>query len=147
MTLQVYFDTSALVKRYIKETGSQDVARLVAEADHPATSIVAEAELPAALARAVRVGVLDQPDAAAALKAWERDCEELLWIQLPQITARQAGQLAWREGLRGYDAMHLAVALWWQASLGQDLVVATYDRELWRAAQRHGLKAFPQQEP
>lgn len=147
MTVQVYFDTSALVKRYINEAGSKDVADLLRAAEYQAVSIVTEAELPAALARAVRIGAITEQDGQETLKAWEKDCEELLWIQLPQTIAKHAGQLAWQDGLRGYDAMHLATALWWHANLEQDLVVATYDRELWRAAKQHGLSVFPEQCP
>jgi predicted nucleic acid-binding protein len=147
MTLQAYFDTSALVKRYVAESGSCEVARLLAEAEYQAVSIVAEAELPAALARAVRAGTLTQRDGATALKAWEQDRDDLLWIQLPQATTRLASQLAWQDGLRGYDAIHLATALWWQANLGQQLVVVTYDRELWRAAGQHGLSVVPKETP
>ncbi len=95
----------------------------------------------------MRMNLISERDGQAALKAWEQDREELLWIQLPQNTAQQAGQLALQDGLRGYDAIHLATALWWQANLGQELVVATYDRELWRAAKAHGLSVFPEQEP
>lgn len=147
MSVQVYFDTSALVKRYINEAGSEDVAALLKAAEYQAVSIVTEAELPAALARAVRIGAITEHDGQEALKAWEKDSEELLWIQLPQTIATRAGQLAWQDGLRGYDAMHLATALWWHANLEQDLVVATYDRELWRAAKQHGLSVFPDQCP
>ena len=147
MTFQVYLDTSALVKRYVAEDGSDAVADLLNAAEYQAASIVTEAELPAALGCATRVGAISERDGQAVLKAWQKDREELLWIQLPQNTAQQAGKLAWQEGLRGYDAIHLATALWWQANLGQELVVATYDRELWRAAKKHGLSVFPEQEP
>lgn len=147
MTIQVYLDTSTLVKRYVAEAGSKDVAELLKEAEYQAASVVTEAELPAALGRAWRVGAISERDAQAALRAWEKDREDLLWIQLPQNIARHGGQLAWQDGLRGYDAMHLATALWWQANLGEPLVVATYDRELWRAARKHGLGVFPAQEP
>ncbi len=147
MTIQVYLDTSALVKRYVAETGSNDVAELLKNSEYQAASIVTEAEFPAALGKAWRTGGITERDAQAVLRAWEKDREELLWIQLPQNTARHGGQLAWQDGLRGYDAIHLATALWWQANLGEPLVVATYDRELWRAAGKHGLGVFPSQEP
>ena len=80
MTVQVYFDTSALVKRYINEAGSEDVAALLKVAEYQTVSIVMEAELPAALARAVRIGAITERDGQEALKAWETDSEELLWI-------------------------------------------------------------------
>jgi len=35
-----YLDTSALVKRYIAETGSQEVAALITQAEQVGTSIV-----------------------------------------------------------------------------------------------------------
>ena len=147
MTVQVYLDTSALVKRYVAETGSKDVAELLKNSEYRADSIVTEAEFPAALGKAWRTGGITKRNSQAVLRAWEKDREELLWIQLPQNTARHGGQLAWQDGLRGYDAIHLATALWWQANLGEPLVVATYDRELWRAARKHGLGVFPSQEP
>ena len=144
MTVHVYLDTSALIKRYVAEAGSDDVATLLEEAAYQAASIVTEAELPAALGRAMRTSLITERDGEAALKAWEQDRQDLSWIQLPQVTAQQAGQLALQDGLRGYDAIHLATALWWQANLGQELMVATYDRELSRAAKAHGLKVFPE---
>ncbi len=146
MTQHVYFDTSALVKRYVTESGSDAVARLCAEAEYQITSVATEAELPAALARAVRVGAISRDDGDLAVQAWEREREDLLWIQLVQPIVRQAGQLAWQYGLRGYDAIHLAAALWWRANMGQPLLLVTYDRELWGAAQRSGLMVFPQTE-
>ena len=57
--------------------------------------------------------------------------------------AKHAGQLAWQDGLRGYDAMHLATALWWQANLEQDLVVATYDREFVVGSQAAWAECVP----
>jgi len=41
--------------------------------------------------------------------------------------------VAWERGL------HLASALFWQEILGEAVVLATYDRELWEAARRAGL--------
>ncbi len=147
MTNQVYLDTSALVKRYVAEAGSKDVAELLNSSAFQAVSIVTEAELPAALGRAWRVGAITELEGQTALGAWEKDRGDLLWIQLPQSMASHGGQLAWRDGLRGYDAIHLATALWWQANLQESLVVATYDRLLWRAVRKHGLDTFPIQEP
>jgi len=144
MTQHVYFDTSALVKRYVAESGSDAVARLCAEAGYQITCAATEAELPAALARAVRVGAISRDDGELAAQGWEREREGLLWVQLVQPIVRQAGQLAWQYGLRGYDAIHLAAALWWRENMGQPLLLVTYDRELWGAAQRAGLMVFPQ---
>jgi uncharacterized protein len=52
--------------------------------------------------------------------------------------------LAWEHRLRGYDAVQLASALAWQNSVGADVVIATFDTELWTAAAAAGLKAWPE---
>jgi hypothetical protein len=46
--------------------------------------------------------------------------------------------------LRGYDAAHLASALFWQEMLGAPVTVASYDRQLWEAAKANGLIAWPE---
>ena len=47
----LYLDTSSLVKLYVDEPGSEDVLRLVDQAELVTTSVVAYAEARAALAR------------------------------------------------------------------------------------------------
>ena len=56
----------------------------------------------------------------------------------------QADALAWEHSLRGYDAVHLATALFWQETLGEPLTLVTYDRQLWESARRNKLKLFPE---
>ena len=50
-------------------------------------------------------------------------------------------------GLRGHDAVQLASALTWQESAGEEIVLATFDQQLWEAAKRTGLKAWPDKLP
>jgi len=58
-----FLDASALVKRYVKEAGSEDVRRLVRRKPRLATSILSGVEIPSALARRTREGDLPR-DAA-----------------------------------------------------------------------------------
>ena len=51
-----YFDASALVKRYVRETGSTTVRRLLAS-NTPATSRLTEVEVASALVRLAQEGV------------------------------------------------------------------------------------------
>ena len=55
----LYLDSSAIVKRYVAEHASGDVVSLMAASEANATSLVSRAEVAAALARAVRLGVVD----------------------------------------------------------------------------------------
>jgi len=52
----------------------------------------------------------------------------------------RAAQLSWDFGLRGYEATHLASALFLHETLDMEIVLATYDRELWMAAKKSALK-------
>lgn len=139
----VYLDASALVKRYVAETGSAEVETLIEEARAIGTAVVSRAEVAAALAKAARVGLLTREAAMQALKAFNTDWEHLIRLQLGEPLAARAASLAWEHGLRGYDAVHLATALFWRETLGEAITVATYDRELWRGAQASGLSPWP----
>lgn len=143
----VYLDASALVKRYLSEPGTEDVARLTAMAEAVGTSLNTRAETSAALAKAVRVGALTRAGAAAALQVFRSEWPLLIRIQATEPVLARADMLAWESNLRGYDAVHLASTLTWQEGLGEAVTLATFDRQLWDAARTHGLAVFPDDLP
>jgi predicted nucleic acid-binding protein len=55
----------------------------------------------------------------------------------------RAEALAWDFALRGYDAVQLASALTWQESVGAAITLVTFDRQLWDAGRRAGVKVWP----
>ena len=139
----LYLDASALVKRYVMELGSKEVITLTVAAEAVATSLVSRAEVAAALARAVRLGVLDQDGGRRAQRRFSREWPDIARVPVSEALVSRAETLAWDHGLRGYDAVQLASALTWQDSIGQDVVLATFDRQLWEATTRAGLQAWP----
>ena len=139
----VYLDTGALVKRYLTEPGTDDVAHIIAEAAGVGTSLVSRAETSAALAKAVRVGALTRSGAAAALQVFRSEWPLLIRVQATELVIARADTLAWELDLRGYDAVHLASALIWQEGLGEAVTMATFDRQLWDAACAQGMAVFP----
>jgi predicted nucleic acid-binding protein len=139
----LYLDASALVKRYIRESGSREVEGLIARAGAVGTSQVSRAQVAAALARAVRMDYLRRDDAGAALQVFRAHWPRLARIQVTEPLVARADALAWDYGLRGYEAVQLAAALYWQESLGEPVTLATFDRELWRAGQAAGLAVWP----
>jgi predicted nucleic acid-binding protein len=143
----VYVDASALVKRYVREAGSADVNALTAGAAAVATAVVTRAEVAAAFARAVRVGVLDDVGGRRAQRRFSREWTDLMRVPVTEALVARAEALAWAHGLRGYDAVQLASALTWQDALGQEVVLATFDRQLWEAAPQVGLRAWPERLP
>ena len=142
-----YMDASALVKRYVEEAGTEEVSRLISESEVVGTSAVTRVEVAAALSRAKDTGVLTHEDAMLALEAFRSDWESLVRIQTTEMLLSRAEEVAWKQGLNGRDATHLAAAIFWQEMLGDPVAVLTYDRSLWDAAQRVGLVTFPEDRP
>jgi predicted nucleic acid-binding protein len=139
-----YLDASALVKRYLVERGSRETIALTAESEMVATSIVSRAEVAAALAKAVRVDLVTDHVARRAQRAFDRDWQDLLRVPVTEALVDRARTLAWNHALRGYDAVQLASALMWQESVGMEVVVGTFDRQLWTAAQQAGMRVWPE---
>jgi predicted nucleic acid-binding protein len=140
----IYLDASALVKRYVAERGSKEVIELTAAAEIVATSLISRAEVAAAFARAVRLGVLDHDGGRRAQRRFSREWPDLARVPVSEALVSRAEMLAWDYGLRGYDAMQLASALTWQESIGEDVFLGTFDGQLWKAAPGAGLKVWPE---
>lgn len=134
----VYLDASALVKRYVREAGSEAVAHLIQEADLVGTAAITRVEMAAALAKAVRVAALSRPEAALALDAFRSEWPSLVRLQVSEPLLRRAEEVAWEQGL---------AALFWQDMLGEPVVMATFDRQLWDAAWQVQMLVFPKERP
>ncbi|HKZ83802.1 MAG TPA: type II toxin-antitoxin system VapC family toxin [Anaerolineae bacterium] len=140
----LYLDTSALVKQLVTEVGSSTVDRFVATAQTVGTSIITRAEVAAALAKVVRVGGLRRDEASTTLASFRSHWSTLVRLQVTEALIAKADALAWEHNLRGYDAVHLASALFWQESLGEPVTLATLDVQLWRAGLPVGLSVWPE---
>jgi predicted nucleic acid-binding protein len=64
-------------------------------------------------------------------------------VPVTEALVERAETLARDHALRGYDAVQLASALAWQESVGVEIVLATFDQQLWRATPKAGLKPWP----
>lgn len=139
----LYLDSSALVKRYVLETGSQAVVQAMTQATVAGAAVITRAEVAAAFAKAVRMAALTRDEAQTCLEQFRRDWPHLVRTRVTETTVARADQLAWQYQLRGYDAVHLAAALLWQETLGEMVTLATFDQKLWQAATRAGLLPYP----
>lgn len=130
-----YVDTSLLLKLILDdEEGCASAERLWVDSDHLVSAEIGYVEARAALAAAGRAGRIPSDGLDAANTALGD-----LWAQVDRvpITAAliaDAGDIAQREALRGYDAVHLAAAM--RAKAG---VMATGDQALLAAAARNGM--------
>ena len=138
-----YIDTSVLLKLLVDdEVGSDAAQRLWLESDFVVCAEIGYAEARAALAAARRAGRLDSDGLSIAKAELNKLWAQVDVVPVTTVLVLAAGDLAEAEGLRGYDAVHLAAAL-----AGQATVVATADYQLFAAAQRNQLDASNHSEP
>ncbi len=136
----VYFDSSALVKLVLAETGSDIAAALWNACDAALSSRLAYPEVCAALAAAGRNHTLSESDASAAAAEWDMFWASMRPVELSAQVEQKAGELAQVHRLRGADAIHLASAL---ALVSPDLTVAVWDKRLHAGAVAVGLSVAP----
>lgn len=144
--MNLYLDSSALVKRYIRESGSDEVRRWISDADYLATSIITIAEMNAAFAQGVRMKGFSQSTAEKAVELVQMHWPGYLKIPASEKCILRAADLAWKLGLRGYDAVHVASAELWQEALNSPITFVAYDKQLVRAVQSLGISVLPEPE-
>ena len=141
--MNLYLDSSALVKRYISEAGSEDVRQWIAGADFVATSIITLAEMNAAFARGVRMKSISQITGDKAMRLLQTHWPGYIKMPASEKCIHRAAELAWRLGIRGYDAVHVASAELWQEILNIPITFVAYDRQLLKAVQNLGIYVLP----
>lgn len=135
----LYLDTSALVKLYVEEVGSQEVKALVEETQIISTSRVAYVEARAGVARKFREGGLSKEEYSQLIESFERDWDNYFIVEVSESVAKLSGELVNRHPLRGFDAIHLASALLLKNRTRSAVSFSCFDEGLKSAAQAEGL--------
>jgi uncharacterized protein len=136
-----FFDTSAVVKRYIQEIGTPWVKALADP--HVGHSLflvrITLAETVAAVTRRERGGHIPSLKAAAALADFQHDfSRQYVIVEVSVALVDRAAAIARTHALRGYDAMQLAAALEVHSYV-PDLTLLSADADLNAAAAAEGL--------
>jgi predicted nucleic acid-binding protein len=141
-----FFDTSALIKRYVVEQGTSWVRSIVApKADN--TILVAQitrVEIVSGTSRRKRSGQISERTARAVRLMIDRhSSREYKTVGLTEQIIQRAEDLLETHALRAYDAMQLAVALHSNDALVAaglpPLVFVSADKRLLDAAASEGL--------
>lgn len=135
----LYLDTSALIKLYVAEEGTDSVQEAVSRVNVVAASRVSYVEARAALARAWRESRIGKQDLRHAVTGLNEDWERYLVLEVTSDLARRAGDLAEEYALRAYDALQLASALILKGSIGAEVSFLSFDEDLSHAAESAGL--------
>jgi predicted nucleic acid-binding protein len=139
----IYFlDSSALVKRYVREGGTDAVARLFRRRSKLAASGLALVEVPSALFRRARQGDLRMDQARAQAEQLAADLDELYVVEPRKTVLELARELVERWPLRTYDAVQLGSAIRLARASGTAVTFTCADRGLASAAVGEGLRAL-----
>lgn len=139
----LYADTSALVKKYVRETGSDQVIAFFDTFEVIGTVALTQVEMASAMSKAVRQGWADESAMAAAWQTFLSHWPTHTRLTVTPAIMDRAISLAWQHGLRAYDALHLASALIWQEAVADQVTFACFDKRLLEAAQAEGLQIWP----
>jgi predicted nucleic acid-binding protein len=139
----LYCDTSALLKLYLPEPGSDEFNRMVEGRDDVLVSDLVVTEAVSALSRRLRQGGLTPEAAARVHHAILGALEGGIYrhIEMTREAHRRAEHLLLTLGavpLRAADALHLALA-----TTGHAVAVASFDVRLAAAARAVGLATYP----
>jgi predicted nucleic acid-binding protein len=138
--LRLYLDTIALLKIYVAEQGSDLIKAHVADASLIASSSIAYVEARSALARRRAAGDIPSRVYRRLVGDFDADWDRYVRIEVSETLVRRAAGLAARHRLRAYDSIHLASALLLRERPGDDMIFASWDKELDGAAAREGLR-------
>ncbi len=131
-----YFDTSAVIPLIIGEASTDRCNRIWNESSRIMCARLLYPEARAALARAHRVGRLDESQLRSAVAELDSIVTEIDHIEVTVTITQAAGDMAETHGLRGSEAVHLAAA----ATVADgDLVLVTGDADLAAAGEATGL--------
>jgi len=139
--LNLFIDSSALAKRYVRESGTDLVLTLFDQAQQVLASRLTWLEVTAAVARIARTGSLSAPE--AVLRALDDDFAiRISILEVSSAVISDARQLANRHELRAADSVQLATALTARSWHGADTRFLCSDRRLVAAAVAEELTAI-----
>lgn len=129
--MRVFFDSSALVKRYIREAGTDAVIAWCDKAAELAVAVIAVPEILSAFRRLTREGRLSDEQYGQLKAALGADLEDAVLCEMsPQVVQRAVAALE-AHPLRAMDALHVGAA----QILGADVFVSADARQCAAAAQ------------
>jgi len=130
----IYIDSSALVKRYLKENGSEQVQKTLSGNNLLAASKLAYPEVLSAFMRKHRAGELGEGPLKKVIDWFLSDWDRLIIVEMNDGLLPILRTLIYNYPLKGADAVHLASALWLSKSLKENLVFMASDQTLLKAA-------------
>jgi uncharacterized protein len=122
-----YFDTSALVKRYIRERGSAQVVSLLGRHDL-LSSAITPVEILSALSRKKREGDLSEENFVVTLSRIENERARWELVEVAEPVLNRAQEIVQGAApVRALDAIHIASWVTFEAAAGVRIPFITGD--------------------
>lgn len=138
----LFCDTSALIKLYIAEEGSDAIKMQLSLAEAVAVCRISWAEAHAALSRRAREVPQDARVIEQAKVALAADWQHFVVLEIDQVLIERAGEYADTFALRGYDSVQLAAAFETGRISQLPIFFACFDTRLNKAAKLLGMSCF-----
>lgn len=133
--MRVFFDSSAFVKRYVSEAGTEAVLNWCDQATEIGLSAIALPEIVSAFCRLHREGKIDDTQYKKLKTLLVADIEDAAICDLTPVVLAQSITCLETNVLRGMDAIHIGSAVALQAD-----VFISSDKRQRDAAVRAGLR-------
>jgi predicted nucleic acid-binding protein len=130
----LFCDTSALLKLFVDEIGSDRMAKARSDSEAIAVCRITWAESMAAFAQRSRVKGANQAGLTQAKSLFENTWSNFVISEVTQPLVEKAGMYAEAFALRGYDNVQLAAAHNLHEQFVLPLTFACFDRRLSQAA-------------
>ncbi len=124
--LPSYFDSSVLVKIYVRENGSARARRLI-RARQVITASIAGLELVSAFRRNLTSGSIDERSHSAIMKRFQQHREQWRYVELTPASLETAEKYVSDFDVRALDAIHIASAMISRGRFPKDLPFITAD--------------------
>lgn len=141
MTKAYYLDSSALNKKYFRETGSSFVERLFGEKALFFSATLTYAEIYSTIYRIQRDLLLSKNETERIRQDFEKDWLNFNLIDFNKETRAKIVELMKMHPLRGADAVQLASAVF-LGSTGISFQFVASDKKLLTAAKDYGFKVI-----
>ncbi len=133
--MDIFFDSSSFIKKFIAEQGSSEVDEYCQQASILGLSIICLPEMMSALNRKVREGNLSVEKYSIIKEQITADIEDIQIINLVPEVIENTLTLLENNMLRSLDALHISCAVIWSA----ELFISSDKRQI-KAAENAGLQ-------
>ena len=135
--MNLFFDTSALIKKYVIENGSDEVLELMNRADQIFVSVITEIEAHSAFKRLLSEKAVNEYDYKTLINEFDADYQYFTRINIDDFVLKNAKLLIERHQLKTLDSIQMGTALLLKDDI--DCLVSC-DARMIRSGKKEGLK-------